>query len=229
MNLEKITLSDFHGYPRTSSWISRHSDVAKIADYMKLIKNPNVLDAGCGNGFNSMLFAKEGLEVLGVDINLNSESKKLYKRVKNLKLENGNLENGKWAKDRNIIFNSWMMQGLDLSSYFYNGKPAPNMIVYVKSRSTGLQPGMPMNNNEINTYDTPFGFNEVDRWACLGNDNFASDENMLFDSKLVGEIIVQARKDIYDKKFEKFEEIKKTDYSKKVKPYRWEKEIPEIN
>jgi len=225
IDLEKVALSDFHGHPRTSSWISRHSDVAKIADFFKLIRNPKILDAGCGNGFNSMLLAKEELKVKGVDSGMLPGSKIIYSQIENLELEEENLENGPTYKGINGIFNSWMMQNQDLSSYFYNSKPAPNVIVYVKSRSTGMQPGMPSNHNNTDTYETPFGYVEADRWGCLGNDNFSSEDEGVFKPGNTGEIIVQANKEFYDKKAKGFQEVTSRDYAKEVTPYGWEKEF----
>lgn len=221
--LEEIALEDFHGSPRINSWIPKHSDIAKIAGYTRLIKNPKILDAGCGKGFVSALFALEGLNVLGVDIDLSIEDLRRYSDVFNLGLKRGDIVDGKWYGNINAVFNSWMPQGIDWGSYFVYAKPTPNMIIYVKSRSTGMQPEMPGNYNHIDSYNIPLKFIEIDRWKCFGNDDFKDDETPVIVSK-TGEVIVQLRTDIYLKNPEKFKEAR--EIFLKVPPYNWEKELP---
>ncbi|MDP1728916.1 MAG: hypothetical protein Q8L27_01790, partial [archaeon] len=197
--LEEITLEDFHGYPRASSWIPRHEDVAKIVAYANLVTKPAMLDAGCGNGFIPKLFAKEGLEVTGIDEYMDLESLEMYAGIKNLQLRKGDAEDGKWYKHQNIVFNSWMPRGIDWSGCFKYAKPTPTMIIYVKSTSSGMQPGMSGNFNNIDTYALPFEFSEVARWPCFGNDAFLSDENFEFSGNKTCEVIIQSPKEFYEK------------------------------
>jgi len=218
--LEEMTLEDFQGYPRASSWIARHSDIKRITDYMKLAPKPRVLDSGCGNGFNSILLAMEGLDILGVNI---GEDFIEYDSKLKLMLKTGNAEDKKWYRGRNIMFNSWMPACTDWSGCFKYNKPTPCMIIYVKSRSTGLQPGMANNPNNWNTYSLPSGFVEADRWFCFGNDDFETENIPKLTSKS-GEVIVQVNKELYAVKSKAFQDIEKSKTIAKL--YNWEKDLP---
>jgi len=225
--LEELVLDDFKGVPRASSWIPRHFDIKKIAAYTNLIKNPKMLDAGCGNGFISYLFALEGLDVLGVDLGLKDDSKFWRKDVPGLKLRKNDIYSGDLYKERNIVFNSWMPQGEDWSGCFKYAKPAPSIIFYVKSQSTGLQPQMPVNinPNQIDTYTTPLGFIEVDRWKTFGNDGFIlSNDNGIKEKTC--DVIVQVKRDVWKSRWKKFELTKNSNIPFNAVQYNWEKELP---
>lgn len=221
--LEEMILEDFHGYPRASSFIPRHSDIRKIADYIHLVAKPKVLDAGCGNGFITMLLAKEGLNIQGVNSELDEYSK-IINEPKKFVIEKGNVEDGKWYRNKNVIFNSWMPSFTDWSGCFKYNKPQPQLIIYVKSRSTGLQPGMVRNYNDCDSYRIQDPFIEADRWKCFGNDDFV-DERTPIVKNPIGEIIIQVRKDVYLAKIKGFQNLEKTSIF--VKPYNWERELAE--
>jgi len=222
--LEAVVLEDFFGSPRASSWIPRHADIARIAGYILLVDKPRVIDAGCGKqGFISMLLAREGLKVLGVNIEISLENVGRYSVIEGLKLRQGNAESIALYKNRNVVFNSWMPQSSDWSGCFKNLKPRPEMIVYVKSRSTGIQPGMPGNCNAWNTYALPIGFVEADRWRCFGNDDFDSHKPII--TSKIGEVIIQTREDLYQARRADFEGLKLSKTS--AAPYNWEAELPE--
>jgi len=216
--LEGITLEDFQDHPRTSSWIPRHSDILRVVENCRTLGNPKILDAACGSGFVSSLIAMEGIFVKGVNIAIEDEI--LY-GVDNLTLIQGKVEDSKTYKGIKIIFNSWMAQSQDWSGYFKYAKPTPKMIMYVKGRSTGLQPDMPGNINKIDSYTLPFGFVEVDRWKTYGHDDFNKQGNLVMPSC---EVIIQVQKEVYGGMIAKFDAVKKTSFN--PEPYNWEKEMP---
>ena len=222
-SLDDVTLADFRGHPRASSWIARHNDIRRIVNYMKLVRNPKVLDGGCGNGFISMLLAREGVDVLGIDIGMQEEVQDMYPGVDNLRLEDGDVSDGEWYKERNIVFNSWMPLGFDLSGYFKYTKPTPDMIIYVKGRATGMQPGMSNNPNDIDSYTLPFGFVEADRWKTFGNDDFLEEESVKLGEPSC-EVLIQTPEEFYRSKEARF----KADKLEDVVPYNWEKEMPSV-
>jgi len=222
--LEEMTLEDFQGNPRASLFIPRHSDIKRIADYMKLITRPRVLDAGCGNGFITMLLAKEGVNIRGVNSKLDPNSY-LFEIEGKFHIDEGNVEDRKWYKDKNIIFNSWMPSFIDWSGCFKYTKPRQDIIVYVKSRSTGMQPGMHGNYNDWSTYTPHNLFTEIDRWKCFGNDDFIDEKTPKLKTQ-VGEVIIQVRNDVYDFRSRKFSDIKNSVTD--AQPYNWEVEMPKI-
>jgi SAM-dependent methyltransferase len=220
--LDEIVLSDFFGSPRASSWIPRHADVVRIADYIKLVHKPRVIDAGCGNGFITRLLALEGLNILGVNIELSEEDVRRYSDIRGLELRQANAESIALYRGRNVVFNSWMPSGSDWSGCFKFLKPKPEMIIYVKSRSTGVQPGMPGNFNDWDTYQVGLPFVEADRWKCFGNDDFDSDKPRI--ASKIGEVIIQARGDLYEARRTDFERLKVEKTT--ARPYNWEAELP---
>jgi hypothetical protein len=222
--LEDITLSDFQGASRISSWIPTHREVDKISKYAKLVNSPYMLDVGCGHGLASFLFAIEDVRVLGVDAGLNKDRALCNSGITNLEFREKNAYEGEIYKGINVIFNSWMPQGEDWSGCFIRKKRFP-IIIYVKSRATGMQPGMPMNFNDLNTYRTPIGFVEIDRWSCFGHDDFKSDTSLEIKTQY-GEVIVQSTQEFFKKNAKKFQRVK--DEQSKAIPYNWEGELPSL-
>ncbi len=222
---ESVSLEDFRGHPRISSWIPKYSDILKIVDYIRIVNNPRVLDAGCGNGFLSNLLALEGLNVKGIDTRLEEDSQILYSRNSRLKLKKGNLWDAKHYKGINVIFNSWMGQGQDFSGCFIYASPEKSMIIYVRSPSTGLQPSMPiaMNPSGLDTYMARGNFREIDRWPTYGTDGLAIAGRKDSYPTMTNEVIIQVQKDFYELNKEKFERVLRTVHEPKI--YNWEKDL----
>jgi hypothetical protein len=227
--IDELTLEDFKGVPRISSWIPKHADVIKIAEFMKLIKNPKVSCMACGNGFEAALLAQEGLDILGVDLNLSDENR--YSNFPNLRLVQGDLmEKGPWYNERNIIFNSWMLGGQDWSSYFYNSKPGPKMIVYVTGKGpngegyTGLRPCMQNNPHNIDSYATPWDYIKLDEFPSFGAMDFKNTETPEL-NKPSCSILIQVKKGTYETLKKQLKTTKQKDFNEVV-PYRWEAEMP---
>ncbi len=225
MDIEKLTLNSFRGGFRASSWIMRHSDIVRLANNFKTIRNPKVLDAGCGNGLASVLLAREGIDVLGLNLNIPTDLGEYSSG--NLDFVEGNCEFHKHYEGRNIIFNSWMPTGKDWSGVFKYTKPKQKIIAYVKSPITGLQPGMMNNQNDLDTYSLPNGFVEVDRWKTFGHNDFAIKRPHAIISK-TGEVIVYMREDVFEEKDaqKKLSEIRDSGNDLGVEPYYWEKGMP---
>lgn len=225
INLQEIVLKDFCGENRISSFIPRHSDMTRIAEYARLVRRPRVLDAGCGTGFLTMLLALEGLNMTGVNREISLDNQSKYSGVKNIKFQEGIMEDAKTYSKQNVIFNSWMPAFQDWSSYFHNRKDRPELIIYVKAPTcTGVQPGMNGNPNNVDTYKPYPDYLEADSWSCFGHNDFIAPPSLELRNPPIGSVIVHAKIDFYKANQKEFLAVKEKQIS--VKPYNWEAEMP---
>ncbi|MEM4182038.1 MAG: hypothetical protein QXX68_02715 [Candidatus Pacearchaeota archaeon] len=221
--LEDITIRDFLGPSRISSWIPRKAEVKRICEYARCLDKPRIIDVGCGKLLASHLFALEGLDVRAIDLNLNPNQKWVFSPLQNLRAYRGDAFSSKWYKGRNVVFNSWMPLGQNWSYVFYEN-PSIDMIFYVKSKATGVQPNMPLNPNNVDSYSVPQGFLEIDRWKCFGHDDFESDYSPRIES-CVGEALVHVREETFERLKERFKLVREKDFQL-FGEYPWEKSLP---
>lgn len=110
------------------------TDASKIIKLLfkniKLNKDAKVLDLACGNGRHSVLFAKKGFNVTGIDlskylINRANEKRRTdyYKYKRKLSFEIGDMRNIAHSKEFDLIVNLFSSFG-----YFENGKDNENVI-----------------------------------------------------------------------------------------------------
>jgi hypothetical protein len=103
------------------------------------------------------------------------------------------------------------------------------MIVYVAGTGkcgdgyTGVRAGMANNPNAVNSYRTPYGFVEVDRWNTFGAMDFKNTDSTRLCLPSC-EVIVQVSRIQFAEKEREFNEIKSGKLQ--ILPYRWEGEMP---
>jgi SAM-dependent methyltransferase len=124
----------------------KHRDDTDASKIIKLLfkhitlkKNAEVLDLACGNGRHSVLFARKGFNVTGIDlskylISCANEKRKTdyYRYHKKLSFEIGDMRNIAHVKEFDLIVNIFSSFG-----YFENGKDNEKVI---KSISRALKP-----------------------------------------------------------------------------------------
>jgi len=170
----EVKLSDMHSTnkkARVSFFLPKREEVEAILHLAELISGvdkPLILDIGCGNGFLAYLLAKEGdVDVIGIDPNHNliEEASKHYK-LPNLQLISGDSKFAmKYKGEADLVINSWMPVGIDLSKDIK--KLNPKAIVYVRYKDsktmTGKQYGL------FQSYRTGWQYRNFLIWRTLGN------------------------------------------------------------
>lgn len=101
--------------------------------YQSLVKKGKILDLGIGEGRNSLLFAKEGFEIEGVDISQTAliKCEKLFKNFNcKYSLFNHLIENYKFLSNNySLVISSWSLNFMKKTDAINIFKNAQNSII----------------------------------------------------------------------------------------------------
>ncbi|MCB9358751.1 methyltransferase domain-containing protein [Candidatus Woesearchaeota archaeon] len=146
---DKVKPKDIGLSPRISFYFPTSKEMEIFKTILDKVKPNFILDVGCGAGFLSYLLARDlDIEVIGIDPNeeMIEAGKKIY-RHKNLHLTIDRVEETNLMAD--IIFNSWMPSGVNLTPYIK--RLNPKVIIFVSHRSkekcSGVQTGLKQSYN----------------------------------------------------------------------------------
>jgi SAM-dependent methyltransferase len=165
----------FRSWFNTQAYLDlyRHRDehdakkiVSLLFNQIELSKGSKVLDLACGNGRHSVLFAKKGLDVTGVDLSdflINQANKKLFgeysRYQKNMRFEIRDMRSLKHVSEFDLVVNIFTSFG-----YFDSNRDNERVI---KTISNALKPGGYflldfLNRNYLEKNLVPFDLRTVD-------------------------------------------------------------------